>query len=103
TMLLKKPFGLLLTVGALAVAPSYASSITSFTFTPSSGLFTTALVETNSSSQASVTGSVTCSSTSVCSGEVGSFALGLDLSDPTTPVSVEISGDNLGITDAGGD
>lgn len=101
-MLFDKYFALLLTAGALVVAPSYASSITSFTFTPTSGPFTSVLVDSSSSSQASVTGSVTCASTSICSGEVGEFSLGLDLNEPSNPFSAEISGDNLGVTTASG-
>ncbi|HEX5229080.1 MAG TPA: PEP-CTERM sorting domain-containing protein [Bryobacteraceae bacterium] len=103
-MLLKNHFVLLLAAGAFAVAPSSASSITSFSFTPSDpSVFSTVLVESHSSSEASITGSVSCVASSPCIGEVGSFSLGLDLTDPTTPISAEISGDNLGVTDAQGD
>ena len=101
-MLLRKHFALLFAAGALAATPSYASSITSFTFTPTSEPFTTVMVDTSSGSQASITGSVTCASTNICSGEAGAFSLGLNLDKPSNPFSVEISGDNLGATTASG-
>jgi hypothetical protein len=95
-------YGLLLTSALLAGAPAYASSITSFSFTTDPSAFTSVLVETMSGTQASLTGSVTCVSVEACSGEVGTFNLGLNLTDRSTPISVDISGVLSGTTDASG-
>ena len=95
-------YGLLLASALLAAAPSYASSINSFTFNSDSSPFTSVLVESMSGSQAMVTGSVECLSKTACSGEVGTFNLGVDLTGSTTPVSVDISGVLSGTTGASG-
>jgi PEP-CTERM motif len=104
-MFTTKNYALLLASAVLAAVPSYATSITSsitgFSFTEDSSPFTSVLVESFSGSQASVTGTVTCASTTACSGEVGTFDLGLDLTS-TTPLSAEISGILDGETPAGG-
>jgi hypothetical protein len=104
-----KKYGLLSTL--LAAVPSYASSITGFTFTPNpSSTFTTSLSETFTSSEASLTGTVGCPSltatfraldTSLCTGDVG-FGLEVDLNE-ATEFTVEISGDLSGTTAATGD
>jgi hypothetical protein len=107
-----KKYGLLLASTLLATAPSYASSITGFTFTPDpSSPFTTSLSETFTSSEASVTGSVSCPAftatafrsltESICSGEVGTFELAADFNEPTL-FTVDISGVLSGTTAATG-
>jgi hypothetical protein len=100
-MFTTKNYALLLASAVLAAVPSYASSITSFTFTEDSSPFTSSLVETFSGSEASITGTVTCASTHACTGEVGTFDLGLDLTS-TTPLSADISGILGGTSPAGG-
>jgi PEP-CTERM motif len=100
-MFTTKNYALLLASAVLAAVPSYASSITGFSFTEDPSPFTSVLVETFSGSQASITGTVTCASTTACSGEVGTFDLGLDLTS-TTPLSAEISGILSGRTPAVG-
>jgi hypothetical protein len=100
-MFTTKNYALLLASAVLAAVPSYASTITDFTFTTDSSPFTSVLTVTTSGSEASITGTVTCASTSICSGEVGTFDLGLDLTS-TTPLSAEISGILSGLTPAGG-
>jgi hypothetical protein len=99
-MFTAKNYALLLASAVLAAVPSYASSVTDFSFTVDSSPFTSSLVETFSGSEASITGTVTCASTTACSGEVGTFDLGLDLT-ATTPLSAEISGILGGTTPAG--
>jgi hypothetical protein len=106
-----KKYGLLLASTLLAAAPSYASSITGFTFTPDpSSQFNTSLSETFTSSEASVTGTVGCPSFTearrsliegLCSGEVGTFSLDVDLTVPTL-FTVDISGVLSGETAATG-
>lgn len=100
-MFTTKNFTLLLASAVLAAVPSYASTITDFSFTTDSSPFTSVLTVTSTGSEASITGTVTCVSTSICSGEVGTFDLGLDLTS-TTPLSAEISGILSGSTPAGG-
>lgn len=95
-------YGLLLASALLAAAPSYASSINSFTFNSDSSPFTSVLVENMSGSQAVVSGTVECLSKTACSGEVGTFTLGVDLTGSSTPVSVDISGVLSGSTGASG-
>ena len=90
-MFTTKNHALLLASAVLAAVPSYASSITDFTFTTDSSPFTSVLTVTTTNSEASITGTVTCASMTACSGEVGTFDLGLDLTS-TTPLSAEISG-----------
>jgi hypothetical protein len=77
----------------LTALPGPASSITSVSFTPTSSPFTTNLTDTSTSSQVSISGTILCPATTTagCSGEVGSFALGLDLTS-LTPISADISG-----------
>jgi hypothetical protein len=77
----------------LTALPGAASSITSVSFTPTSSPFTTDLTNTSTSSQVSISGTILCpiTTTAGCSGEVGSFALGLDLTS-LTPISADISG-----------
>ena len=96
-----KKFSLFLASALLVAAPSFASSITSFTFTPDPSIFTSVLVDSFSASEADITGTVTCAATAACSGEVGSFNLGLDLTS-TTPLAAEISGILSGTTTAVG-
>jgi hypothetical protein len=105
-MFTTKNYALLLASAVLAAVPSYAtsitgSSITGFSFTGDSSPFTSVLIETFTGSQASITGTVTCASTTPCSGEAGTFDLGLDITS-TTPFSAEISGILDGETRAGG-
>jgi hypothetical protein len=91
-------YGLVLASPFFVAAQVEASSINSFTFTTDSSPFTTNLVESFSGSEASLTGTVSCDSTVACKGEVGTFDLGVDFTGPTTPVSIDISGNLNGAT-----
>jgi hypothetical protein len=69
-----------------------ASSITSFSFTADPSPFFSNLTSSFTSTTGSVTGTVACDSDSACTGEVGTFSLGLDLVSMSAPFSVEVSG-----------
>jgi hypothetical protein len=102
-----KKYGLLLASTLLAAAPSYASSITGISLIPdASSPFNSDLSATlTSSTEATVTGTVTCPTQVVaaafeaqvlaqsapCSGEVEGFSLGVDVTGPTE-FTVDISG-----------
>ena len=108
-----KKYGLLLASTLLAAAPSYASTITGFSFAADPSPFTTDLSASYTGSEASVTGGVLCPSvtpetafrsfitSSVCTGEVGTFSLDVDLTAPTK-FTVDISGVLSGVTAAAG-
>ncbi len=92
-----------LLLGVVATAPVVASTITSISFTPASDSpFTSSLTESFTSTQASVTGTVSCDSTSPCTGELGQVFIGLDLTNETL-LSLNISGDLSGNTAGSGD
>jgi hypothetical protein len=86
----------LVVAGGLLGLPAFASSITSASFTPTGSPFTTSLTTTFGSTQANITGTVSCDSASPCSGEVGTFSLSVDLTDTSTPASIDITGTNSG-------
>ena len=91
-MRLDKEFYVLSACLLMAAVPGAASSITSFAFTPTMGSeFTLDLTKSFTSSEAEVTGTIICESSSPCTGEVGSFAVGVDLTG-STEVSAAISG-----------
>jgi hypothetical protein len=87
-----KRFYVISTCVLLAALPGAASSLTSFDFTPATDSeFTLNLTDSLSSIEAEVTGTIACDSSSPCTGEVGSFAIGADFTSPTQ-VSAAISG-----------
>jgi hypothetical protein len=86
----------------LLVVQASGSEIVDATFTPVGSTFSTSLTTTFSGTQASVTGSVSCDSSSPCTGEVGTFSLTAYLTDPSNPVSVDINGSLSGSSDAEG-
>jgi hypothetical protein len=94
-------YGMILASAWLAAGPLHASSIDSFTFIAADSPFTTSLFESFTNSEAIVSGTVTCDSTTVCIGPVGTFNLGVDFTDPSTPLSVDVSGDLSGPYNAG--
>jgi hypothetical protein len=104
-MLTATKYGLLLASTLLAAAPISASTIDSFYFTlEDDSPFTSSLTESFSSTEASVTGTVSCDSESTCTGELGTFGLGLDLTGLVdTPASIDISGNLSGDLAGGGD
>jgi hypothetical protein len=87
-----KRFYVISTCVLLAALPGAASSLTSFDFTPATDSeFTLDLTDSLSSVEAEVTGTIACDSSSPCTGEVGSFAIGADFTSSTL-VSAAISG-----------
>lgn len=86
----------LLVAGGLLALPTFASSITGASFTSAGAPFTTSLTATFGSTQANITGTVSCDSASPCTGEVGTFSLSVTLSDTSTPASLDIAGTNSG-------
>jgi len=95
----KKSLVFLASIGFLAASAS-ASSITSFSFTADPSPFSSSLSTSFTSTLGSVTGTVACDSDSACTGEVGTFSLGLNLVSVSTPFSVEVSGTLSGDTAA---
>jgi hypothetical protein len=91
----------LLFVVFLAVGPLSASSIDTFTFVQASPIFATNLTESHTAEEAFLNGSISCDAKTACSGEVGTFDLGLDLTDPST-VTVTNTGILSGTTPATG-
>jgi hypothetical protein len=85
-----------------AAAHMNASSITSFDFAvePSSP-FTTNLTSSFTSTEATVTGTIACESTTKCAGGLATFDVGLDLSGISTS-SLTISGELTGDREAFG-
>jgi hypothetical protein len=83
---------LLLACVCFAATRLHASTIDSYTFTPDSSVFTTDLTESFTSTEAVLAGTISCNSTTTCSGELGTFDLGLDLTEPGV----------LSLTDVGG-
>jgi hypothetical protein len=104
-MSLRKPTLAMLGLGAIAVAQISASTIDSFSFTPAADSpFTSSLNESFTSSEASITGSVSCDSDTTCTGELGELFLGVDLTGPAdVPVDYSISGSLSGDTAGSGD
>jgi hypothetical protein len=95
-------FGPLMALVFYAAGQLCASTIDSFSFTtPDSSPFTTNLTESFTSSGAALTGTVACDSTTVCSGEVGTFSLGLDLTN-VSMLSITTDGSLTGDTSASG-
>ena len=74
--------GLLLACVCFAATGLHASTIDSYTFTPDSSVFTTNLTESFTSTEAVLAVTISCNSTTTCSGELGTFDLGLDLTEP---------------------
>jgi hypothetical protein len=91
----------LLLLTFLAVGPLSASSIDNFTFAPSDPIFVTTLSESYTPEEAFLNGSVSCDAQTACSGELGTFDLGLDLTDPST-LTVTNDGTLSGTTPATG-
>lgn len=96
----KKSLIFLASIVFLAAANASASSITSFSFTSDSSPFFSNLSSTFTSTVGSVTGTVACDSESPCTGEVGTFSLGLNLVSMSAPFSIEVSGTLSGDTAA---
>jgi len=78
-----------------------ASSIDSFSFITDSSPFTSDLVASISGPDALLTGTVACDSTTACSGEVGTFSLGLDLTNSSV-ISITSTGNLTGNTPGSG-
>ena len=91
----------LLLVAFLAVGPLSASSIDNFTFVPADPIFVTNLSESYTPEESTLTGTISCDATTACSGEVGTFDLELDLTDPST-LTVTNDGTLSGTTPATG-
>jgi hypothetical protein len=92
-----------LLLGVVATAKVFASTIESISFTPASDSpFTTSLTESFTTTEATVTGTVSCFDDTPCSGEVGEFFVGLDAT-VNTPASISISGNLSGDTAGSGD
>jgi hypothetical protein len=100
-MLTVTRYGLLLASSLFAATQVHASLINSFSFTTDPSPFSSDLVESFTSSQAFLTGTVACDSTTVCSGEVGTFNLGVDLTDVSV-VSTTTDGSLTGDTPGSG-
>ena len=95
-----------LTLAVLVLAtPIFASTIDNISFTPAADSpFASSLTESFTSTQALLAGTVSCDSASPCTGEVGQYFIGLDLTGPLdTPVSISISGNLSGDTAGSGD
>jgi hypothetical protein len=104
-MVTAKKYGLLLVSTLLAATPISASTIDSINFSPADDSpFTSSLTESFSSTVASVTGTISCDSDSTCTGGLGQFFIGLDLTGLVdTPMSIGISGNLSGDTAGSGE
>jgi hypothetical protein len=94
-------YGPLMALALFAASQLRASTIDTFSFTPVSSPFTSNLISSSTGGEATIAGTIACDLTTACSGEVGTFSLGMDLTEPGM-VAITTDGSLTGDTPGSG-